>query len=210
VTSTQSENTANVGHILTVTELCKFEVTHGVHITDSIIDQVLTYISVYLRTVIKQINKELKAHIQRCIEAEIYVHLIASLTSIGAVWLKSVLFIRAINAATNESQDQRFCKNQFGKICLHQTGAYRLSIRVFLRPLFKVSKKATACVSKWNRTMQYYLHETYKADLPIRYKINANICFNFNCCSTVNFDKYKFICPTNALFIKTWNTTSCI
>ena len=48
----------------------------------------------------------------------------------------------------------------------------------FLRPLFKESKKASVCVSKWNRTMQYYLYETYKPDLPKSYKTNANISFN--------------------------------
>jgi hypothetical protein len=107
VTSTQSENTANVGHILTVTRLCTFEVTHGVHITNSVIEQVLTYIFVvYLKKIIKQTYKELIAHIQRCTEAEIYIYFIASLTRIGAVWLKSALFIRVISAATNESQDQ--------------------------------------------------------------------------------------------------------
>jgi len=61
---------------------------------------------VYLETIIKQINEELIAYIQRCTEAEIYVYLIASLTSIRAVRLKSALFMRVINATTNESQDQ--------------------------------------------------------------------------------------------------------
>jgi len=71
-----------VGHTL---ELCTFELTHGVHITKSVIEQVLTYMFVYLKTISKQIHKELIAHIQRCTEAEIYVYLIASLTNICAV-----------------------------------------------------------------------------------------------------------------------------
>jgi hypothetical protein len=32
--------------------------------------------------------------------------------------------------------------------------------------------------------------------------VEFNHFHNFNCCFTVNFDKYKIILPTNAIFIK--------
>jgi hypothetical protein len=35
------------------------------------------------------------------------------------------------------------------------------------------------------------------------YRYNKHLPLNFNCCFTVNFDKYKIILPTNALFIET-------
>jgi hypothetical protein len=37
-----------------------------------------------------------------------------------------------------------------------------------------------------------------------------NVCykFNFNCCFTVHFDKFKAFLPTSALFIKTQNATA--
>jgi len=177
VTSRESENTANVDHILNVTELCTFEVTHSVHITNSVIEQVLTYMFVCLKTISKQINEELIAYIQRCTEAEIYVYIIASLTNIRAVWLKSVLFIRVNSAATSESQDQWLLQEPFRKNMFTPNWSIQ-DIWVFLRPFFKVTKNAYACILKWNRKMQYYLHETYKADLPLRYKINRNICFD--------------------------------
>lgn len=65
MTSTQSENTANLGHILAATELRMFELNDGVQITNSVIEQVIMYMFVYLMTISKQTNKELIAHIQR-------------------------------------------------------------------------------------------------------------------------------------------------
>lgn len=44
MTLTESENTANIGHILVVTELRMFELNVGVQVTNSVIEQVLMYL----------------------------------------------------------------------------------------------------------------------------------------------------------------------
>ena len=58
----QSEYTANMGHILTVTELWTFEVKDGLQITNRAIEQVLTYMFVHFITISKQINKNINIY----------------------------------------------------------------------------------------------------------------------------------------------------